>query len=353
MIDQAIENPTVLTPAATALLARACLYPPYRVHALTGGKNNRVLKIAPAAGEPVVLKMYFQHPDDPRDRLGHEWAFSRYAWVHNIRAVPEPLLQDGDRGMALYQFVAGMPFGVGEVGGRDVEAACKFIRDLNQARESADAAFLPAGSEACFTIAQHLDLLERRLRQLSLVPATPETQPMLDWLHRHLMPTWKLAESRTRSLAARADIPLGEVLSKPERLVSPSDFGFHNALRRPSGEICFLDFEYAGWDDPAKLCGDFFNQIEVPVALDHLPSIETALTSIAPRPELLRWRIAALLPVYAIKWCCICLGPYLRAGLTRRQFAGNIADDWHEHALARAVRQFAKVQATLDLAPRA
>ena len=39
--------------------------------------------------------------------------------------------------------------------------------------------------------------------------------------------------------------------------ISPSDFGFHNVLRRPGGHLVFLDFEHAGWDDPAKLFGDF------------------------------------------------------------------------------------------------
>ena len=46
--------------------------------------------------------------------------------------------------------------------------------------------------------------------------------------------------------------------SFPQRLrvLSPSDFGFHNALRRPDGTIVFVDFEYFGWDDPAKMMAD-------------------------------------------------------------------------------------------------
>ena len=44
----------------------------------------------------------------------------------------------------------------------------------------------------------------------------------------------------------------------PEKnwFLSPSDFGFHNALRGNNGKIIFLDFEYFGWDDPVKLCCD-------------------------------------------------------------------------------------------------
>src|ERR1700680_1391707 len=32
------------------------------------------------------------------------------------------------------------------------------------------------------------------------------------------------------------------------RSLVPSDFGFHNSLRRPDGSLAFLDFEYFGWD---------------------------------------------------------------------------------------------------------
>ncbi|MFX9699951.1 hypothetical protein ABTP10_19680, partial [Acinetobacter baumannii] len=41
------------------------------------------------------------------------------------------------------------------------------------------------------------------------------------------------------------------------RCLSPSDFGFHNAVQRPEGQIVFVDFEYFGWDDPVKLTCDF------------------------------------------------------------------------------------------------
>ena len=38
-----------------------------------------------------------------------------------------------------------------------------------------------------------------------------------------------------------------------------------NALLAASDKkLRFLDFEYAGWDDPAKLIGDFFCQPAIP-----------------------------------------------------------------------------------------
>jgi hypothetical protein len=46
--------------------------------------------------------------------------------------------------------------------------------------------------------------------------------------------------------------------------VSPSDFGFHNVIisRRTN---YFIDFEFSGWDDPAKLYCDFILQPKIPI----------------------------------------------------------------------------------------
>lgn len=352
MIAECGQIRETLPTGATALLVRAGLQEPRDIQVLGGGKNNRVLKILPQNDEPIVLKAYFRHPDDARDRLKHEWSFIRYAWSHNIRTVPEPLLQDSDHGLALYRFVAGAFFQRKEIKECDVAAASNFVSDLNQFRDTMDAAALPVGSEACFTIRQHIEIVEQRMLQLSAVPSIPGNEPMLNWLRQELFPAWVRTRVRAESLVAQGGMDLDDVLARSECLISPSDFGFHNALRRVQGDICFLDFEYAGWDDPAKLCGDFFNQVEIPVPLNYLPTVATALGTIVPSPERLRRRIAVLLPVYAVKWCCICLGPYLRAGLTRRQFSGQATDNWREQALTRAIRQFAKVQAAFDLASR-
>ena len=47
-------------------------------------------------------------------------------------------------------------------------------------------------------------------------------------------------------------------LEEDEKIISPSDFGLHNAKLGEDGKLAFFDFEYAGWDDPAKTIADFF-----------------------------------------------------------------------------------------------
>ena len=48
-------------------------------------------------------------------------------------------------------------------------------------------------------------------------------------------------------------------LNKKDLILSPSDFGFHNVIKK-NKKLFFFDFEYAGMDDPVKLISDFICQ---------------------------------------------------------------------------------------------
>ena len=112
-----------------------------------------------------------------------------------------------------------------------------------------------------------------------------------------------------------------------ERCLSASDFGFHNSLLQADGSVRFVDFEYAGWDDPSKLICDFCNQPDV--LLDSSLSVifRRAVIHHNPRPEALQKRFSALEPLYQIKWSCICLNDFLKAGQARHQFTqGQLVD---------------------------
>jgi hypothetical protein len=119
----------------------------------------------------------------------------------------------------------------------------------------------------------------------------------------------------------------GAALAAEERCLSPSDFGFHNAIVEQVGgrgeRLRFIDFEYAGWDDPAKTACDFACQVQVPVALE-LAAVFAR--EIAGEDHSVTHRIDLLLPVYRIKWCCILLSRLSGVGDARRAFSGGPAD---------------------------
>src|SRR5262245_12962861 len=86
----------------------------FALTALPGGGNNRVFR-ARVGSASFLVKSYFRHPADSRDRLGTEYGFVRFAWDHGIRQVPRPYAMDAESGLGLYEFVEGRKLAAGEV----------------------------------------------------------------------------------------------------------------------------------------------------------------------------------------------------------------------------------------------
>lgn len=303
---------------------------------LTGGKNNKVIRLVPSTGPARVLKLFFHSAADRRDRLAHEFAFARFAWAQGLRALPEPIDAEPGEHCALFEFVAGgkplyppSPAMMAE--------AVAFIAKLNRDRSGPQAASLPCGSEACFSLHEHVALVDGRIERLLAADLPEEAR---HWIEGELLPLW----GAVKRAAALSGKDAARRLEKGEQIISPSDFGFHNVIARAgSGALCFHDFEYAGWDDPAKLFGDMFNQIELPLPVDYLSMVAISFRPLSSRPEDLRLRLRWLLPVYGVKWCCIALNPLIAAARARRDFAGLDAGQ-AAHGLERARRQLARAR---------
>lgn len=284
---------------------------------LAGGRNNRVWRLETDAG-PRLLKAYFHHPGDPRDRLGTEFAFLRYAWDHGVRSVPEPLAANPAQHLGLYEFVPGSAVAAHEVDESAVAAAMDLLRALNRHRHEPAARRLPPASTAAFSLPEHVALVSQRLARLAAVD-----HPVVQ---RELLPRWETLRAATAAalLAAPA---LAAPLAEPDWCLSPSDFGFHNALRQPDGTLRFLDFEYAGWDDPARVAADFLGQPDVPVPDRYAPLVEAATAGLVSDPELHRRRVALLRPLCRLRWACILLNGLLPIDADRRRFASLSSSD--------------------------
>jgi hypothetical protein len=318
---------------AARLLRAAGL--PGEVEALTrlsGGRNNRVFRLDRAGHAPLVLKLYHHDSRDTRDRLGAEWAFLRYAWeACGLRDVPQPLASDPAEHAALYGFVAGEK--VPAATPAHVEAAARFVAALNAPAAREAAARLNPGSEACFSSAAHVATIARRVARLGahLDRGAPHARAASGLVRDRLAPLWE---------EIARDLPKDE--APQPWCVSPSDFGFHNALEH-DGRLTFLDFEYAGRDDPAKLVCDFFCQPELPAPRALYPAFRDAvLAALGLATPENRARCDALLPAYRIKWACIMLNDFLATDAARRDFAEG------QDRAARCAAQLAKAAAALD-----
>jgi hypothetical protein len=205
--------------------------------------------------------------------------------------------------------------------------AANFFVALNNPENIKIASDLPLASESCFSFISHLNLIERRVESLCQISPTCDEESQALQFSLDLRNKTKNLIKKTIDEAKKSKIDVKEELLPTQRCISPSDFGFHNAIETTQGDLKFIDFEYAGWDDPAKMVGDFFSQLAVPVPNQYLTDFANTCMAPFSEPETLVKRSYLLAPLYKIKWCCIALNVFLPISLARRKFANSRLDE--------------------------
>jgi hypothetical protein len=162
--------------------------------------------------------------------------------------------------------------------------------------------------------------INSRLMRLSSASGDPS---LLAFLELEFQPCLSVALRRASALAPPAGRSPGDRLQDSGQTLSPSDYGFHNALRRRDGTLVFLDFEYFGWDDPAKMLSDFLLHPAVSLSAGlRRRFVRRALATLASDETTeRRWR--AVYPIWGLKWCLILLNVFTSEHLRRRQFAAS------------------------------
>ncbi len=337
--EKVVLNIDNLKGPVSSLLSKIGLHGDFEMHPLRGGANNRVFRID-ANSSQFCLKAYFQHPDDPRDRLDAEFSFAGFAWKKGIRSIPQPLACEKEKRIALYKFIPGERLNSEEITQDMVRQALQFYNNLNKQKEQPEANLLPMASESCFSIDTHLERVNSRINKLlELNDPSPIGKEAAQFIHNDLFEMWNDVLESVKQKGDRLNLKLEEELDRSDWCLSPSDFGFHNVILADDGKLYFLDFEYAGWDDPAKMVCDFFCQPALPVPFDYYNYFLSEVQASLNNPEYFRQRADILLPVYRIKWCCIMLNEFLPVENERRKYALNYKDN-REMQLNKAKQYF-------------
>lgn len=288
---------------------------PITLTALAGGGNNRITLCRDVAGRVGVIKHYQQ-----AERREREAAFCRA--LAGRGRLPRVLAEWPDLQQLLLEHLPGRPLQSADVNSARVEEAAGFVVGLNRSPRPE----LGSAAEAAFSDREHYRLAEQRVQRLSSLKL-----PFVDELGARL---------REIEPALWRETPLDAA----NRCLSPSDFGFHNALLQPDSSLAFVDFEFAGCDDPAKLVCDFACQPRLPVTPVQARLFLNVLgTAPWADPDLFS-RCRRLLPLFVLRWCCIMLNPLLRSGQQRSEFLGD-SPVVQEDVLQRARAYFTERQA--------
>ncbi len=318
---------------AESLLLKTDHARPINVTTLSGGRNNSV-HLLNTSTRQYVLKRLFHSKDDLRDRFLAETCFYAHCESMRIESVPKLFVAAREYRSLLLEFVEGYELNAQDVSDKFIQSALSFLIEINaQKKPKID---LPPASESCLSIDAHIELIDNRISKLEQFVTDNEARL---FVFTKLRPVW---DQLVRPIAE--DCEYVSKLVNP--FISPSDFGFHNCLIRPNATAVFYDFEYAGWDDPAKLICDFFCQVEVPVPISYFDFVLDQLHCLTRKEDFLADRTRRLLPAFKIKWCCILLNEFLQSELARRQFSD------HSSASNLVESQLAKASTMLDEASR-
>jgi len=222
----------------------------------------------------------------------------------------------------LLERIEGTSVPAAAVGPADLEAAVAFLVELQQGREQA--AGLPLAAEAFFSVGEVIENVETRYKRFAHVPRSDRMGVALeDFLELRFAPSWNAAVRRARERLAICGSGPRQILPRADRCLSPSDFGFHNALRRRDGSLVFFDFEYFGWDDPAKTAVDFCLHPGMGLAADQARGFLERFLAGFDGDGRLRARIDTVWPLFGLKWCLILLNEFLREDRQRREFSAG------------------------------
>lgn len=294
------------------------------VDAIGGGRNSRIYRITCEPGERYVVKFYFRHPSDRRDRLEVEFSSLQFLWDSGVRVIPRPVMADADTGRAVYEYIEGTVIDPGDVTGADIDKAAEFLSTLRKLATGKTACHLRPASEACFSIQAIVENVTQRFQRLSALPVDDGSYEELhDFLNNEFLPEFKQITAWCEACLDPWGLSFSEEIEDRERTLSPSDFGYHNALRRHDGTIIFLDFEYFGWDDPAKMVVDFLLHPAMTLSDDLKRRFTTRILNHFSDHRVLCHRVALVYPLFGLKWCLILLNEFVPEHLLRRDFAST------------------------------
>lgn len=299
-----------------------------RVMTIHAGGNSCVYGIEDSHGKRYALKSYLYQDNDPRDRLSTEFYAFRFLAKNGVSCVPEAIHYDRQTHFALYDWINGKK--VTKPTQDDMHHVITLIEQLFTISRLPDAEHLKPASAACFSVQDVVQIIDHRLQVLQM--AAKHQISLQHYLVNDFIPTYQNVMTWALSIMKQYDWPVDQKLNQQYCLLSPSDFGFHNALRVGDKNMIFIDFEYFGWDDPVKMIADFLwhPAMHLDDSLKHYLIIEMcAMTKEAHFKQ----RLILLYPLFGLIWCLIMLNEFLSDGWQKRTHGGQLDQDQKDRIL--------------------
>lgn len=293
---------------------------------IDGGRNALVYQLRLQDGDAVKLKIY--PGAESRYRLSRE--FTALSAIGDIpsKYTAKPISKNQTLEMALYEWVPGSP--AKEYSRDDIFCCLKFLRELKGLDTHLWRDQLGDASAACFCYSDIKQQIFSRINELkSFNSNLKSSSDLKNFLEGEFLDQFEYFQGLLINDQKSYKL-IEKELPENQRVLSPSDFGSHNAIRSFGGNLVFIDFEYFGYDDPAKLICDFLLHpaMDLTITIQHL-WLEGAILLYGEKV----WeRVKAMYPFFALIWVLIIIKNRLRKSTqSEYQVIANgdlIIDDW-------------------------
>ena len=272
--------------------------PTYKIANLVGGRNNILLSVECQDNSKYVIKNY---GFDGEDRLDREWSFLSRLECSGLSCVPRPIFCDIHSHAAVFSFLPGKKLSASSISPKNIANASSFISKVARV----DVEGLGEAKDAHFSIEGHVNSIEGRVNALEVASRSRRSNGELKYfLAEELRPFWE--ETKRRVFLPRYD----RYWNTMRCFLSPSDFGFHNILSTDS-RLNFLDFEYAGQDDLAKLLSDFRFCPQIKIKKNYAEIFSRTIIDELELDNCFEKRLEILNSLGRTKWLCIVLNVFL------------------------------------------
>ncbi len=167
--------------------------------------------------------------------------------------MPAPFFSSDHLGYAVYSFETGEPLKPADLSPGHMRSLGEFAAALHQIMPRGAIAELPTTISPTLSVAEQLRRIEDRLAAFERAAADAAAPCGVRALAAELPLRDRLTSLIARAVAGLSPVEPQRELPPDARRLTSGDFGAHNLLVSAAGELTVIDWEWAGWDDPAQL----------------------------------------------------------------------------------------------------
>ncbi|PPR79039.1 MAG: hypothetical protein CFH01_00650 [Alphaproteobacteria bacterium MarineAlpha2_Bin1] len=285
-------------------------------------KNNRLYYVVANDNKEYALKSYSKNELHESNRLNVEFDSLNYLFNYGNFNIPRPIARSAKENCGIYSWINGEK--VNNICEKDIYQVVNFIEQLYILSEKKDSFNLPNAKESCFSA----DVMVRQIisRYNLLNKVSPFYNELSEFLRYDFEPLLTPLLNLTKDNYRNLNLDFNNEINNKFKILSPSDFGFHNSIRNYNGKLFFIDFEYFGWDDPAKLVGDFLLHPaieDINFLISEWKLFYKLILNTFKDDDKFSVRLLLNLPLLSMRWSLILLNEFLQNNWERRVFSGE------------------------------